>query len=291
MSSSIPIHAQTALLLKKLLGKPSTLADTPFFQEPDRNARAAVFQDQIYAEEIPKSAPVDLMSAALDDRGSLIEGSPAGRKSANSPVKRYVKVPLVHVVGSNGASYEAPDDATYGRVLQDSVPFNYGDGSYLIYLYRGDHSVIPFGEGNWILDTDSGVLTFYTSITGVSETNPPLISFYRYVGAKGASTGGSIDAADVVAIVQDTAITFSKTVTFDALDTAIILDSRDLSVLSAETPCWTLNLGNPDSAGSWRLCIMGGGGTSKTHFTLQSLSEQNEWVTKTSFSNNSDSEQ
>ena len=39
---------KTNYLFKKLLGKPSTLDDREFFQEPNRPARSNVFQTQIF---------------------------------------------------------------------------------------------------------------------------------------------------------------------------------------------------------------------------------------------------
>ena len=47
-------------------------------------------------------------------------------------------------------------------------------------------------EANWILDNDTGILTFYNSINSnlpesqhITITNPPYISFYKYIGGKG----------------------------------------------------------------------------------------------------------
>ncbi len=44
---------KTNYLFKKLLGKPSTLDNREFFQEPNRPARANIFQTQIFKDPIP----------------------------------------------------------------------------------------------------------------------------------------------------------------------------------------------------------------------------------------------
>lgn len=79
----------------------------------------------------------------------------------------------------------------------DIIPYFYGDATspnnYKIKLT--DDSDPPneliFGEptsGSWIMDTDSGVLTFYDDITTgltVNNANPPRISYWRYEGLTG----------------------------------------------------------------------------------------------------------
>lgn len=77
----------------------------------------------------------------------------------------------------------------YSRVMRDLIPFDYGRGGYAYKIYRNNGSPVYFGEGNWLMDVYSGVLTFYgTCPNGVSDSLPPSISFYRYIGKKGLNT-------------------------------------------------------------------------------------------------------
>jgi len=56
------------------------------------------------------------------------------------------------------------------RVIQNVIPFEYGNGGYNYNLFRADGSRIFFGEGNWQLDTYAGVLTFYGGLpNGINE--------------------------------------------------------------------------------------------------------------------------
>ena len=60
---------------------------------------------------------------------------------------------------------------------------------------------IPYtssGNGNWLLDCDSGILTFYDNVDSNAYTvvdedqNPPRISFWRYEGLIGNNTVMSV---------------------------------------------------------------------------------------------------
>ena len=71
-------------------------------------------------------------------------------------------------------------------LLQDSIPYNYDfKGTYSYQLYKNDNSIINFTEGDWIVDNESGILSFYDTINGIDQNNPPKITFYKYTGNKG----------------------------------------------------------------------------------------------------------
>jgi hypothetical protein len=78
-------------------------------------------------------------------------------------------------------------NAFYLAELKDAIPFNFGNGGYNFTLTDSIGAPIPFGQGDWVVDTDAGVLTFYSTIPA---NRPPKISFFRYVGLKGISGGG-----------------------------------------------------------------------------------------------------
>lgn len=78
------------------------------------------------------------------------------------------------------------DNAFYLTDLKDAIPFNFGDGSYNYQLKNNINQVIPFGLGDWIVDNDAGVVTFYST---VPSDMPPKITFCKYIGLKGLSGG------------------------------------------------------------------------------------------------------
>jgi len=152
--------AQQALLLfKKWLGLGQTTASREFFNETSFPGRSAVYTNQIWtqADLIPNTAPV------------LTNGQTSG------VVQYWVDVTLGAAAGTTNAFTSS--------LLIDAIPFNYGDGtSYNYTIKDSTNASIAFGQGDWILDTDAGLLTFYST---VPSNMPPKVSFYRYVGAKG----------------------------------------------------------------------------------------------------------
>ena len=179
---------QTSRLMKKSFGAAETLVTRDFFEEP-KLGKTAILPSQIWAEadKIPNTAPV-----------GMTNGQTVG------VVQRYIKLSLTHIPGSNNHSY-------YHESLKNTIPFNFGDGSYNYELYRSDGTTsIPFGSFDWLLDTEAGVLTFYnTGQTLVTSATPPQISFYKYVGAFGipsGTTSGINPHTPVLAATNDTDI-------------------------------------------------------------------------------------
>ena len=290
---------KTNYLFKKLLGKPSTLDDREFFQEPNRPARANVFQTQIFKDPIPTEAPTSLSGLGdtdLDNNGNTLAGSYEGR--TNGIVKRYVKIPLTAITGTGGKSYEALEattshpnnnnshgsggadgtSGTYNRVTQDGVPFNFDPlGSYEIKLYKANGTEIPFGSsgGEWLFDYESGIVTFYEydNISGIDASNPPLISFYRYIGEKGVG----------MSLVNKTIFNAGdKSGTGDSI-AAVQLDTRDISLIGDNDLSQSFQFGG-DYDGSWRITLTGGGNTQTgTSFNIQ-VRNNGAWIDKFSAS-------
>src|SRR5574344_208329 len=70
--------------------------------------------------------------------------------------------------------------------IKGVIPFNYYKDVYNYTLKTSAGVEIPFGVGDWVFDTNSGVLTFYGDVPdSVSVDNPPKISFYKYIGGYG----------------------------------------------------------------------------------------------------------
>ena len=190
-------------LFKKSLGKGSTTTSKDFFEEP-KDGRPSVLPFQIWAEgaSIPSTAP------------SLIDGQTDG------VVKRYVDLVLTQISGVPSAYYHAD--------LVDAIPFNYGDGSYNYAIKNNSGGPIAFGVGDWILDTDTGVLTFYgTTPSGM----PPKVSFYRYVGLKG-----------IVSTLADNSVTIAKIATSQVYSAGQLLSTDGSGSLS-----WTGKLKSTQS--------------------------------------------
>jgi hypothetical protein len=173
---------KSSKLFKQSLGKGETLIERAFFNEPFEG-RPTVFPDQIWNEAglIPETAP------------SLTNNQESG------VVKYFELLELQHVGGANDKSYFAPE-------LKDTIPFNYGDGESYNYAITKNNGTtpIPFGQNDWIIDTSAGLLTFYNGVpSGVNASNPPKISFYKYIGEKGVGSGSG--GANTTPFYQSTA--------------------------------------------------------------------------------------
>jgi hypothetical protein len=114
---------QASRLFKKSLGAAETLVAKEFFSEP-KLGKTTILPSQIWtdADKIPTTAP------------TLTNGQTSG------VVQRFVKLSLTHIAGSTNLSY-------YHDSLKNTIPFNYGDGTYNYALYKSDGTTqIPFGQ-------------------------------------------------------------------------------------------------------------------------------------------------
>ena len=163
-------------LFKKSLGKAETTLSYEYSNE-EKNGRPSVFYDQIWSQSnlIPNTADTSLVTNA----------SATGSSYSVGVVKYYNKLTLSTFVSTGNQNI-----SFYSDEMMDSIPFNFGDGSYTPRLYKSNGDEIFFGVSDWLLDTEAGVLTFYsTPPSGVNVSNPPKISFYKYIGDKGFGSG------------------------------------------------------------------------------------------------------
>lgn len=220
------------LLFKKYLGKGSSGTSSFYFNEP-RDGRSAVFPLQIWQDQ------------------SLIPISASAIPEVVVKVNDAVMIP---VPGQNFAFYSDQ--------LKDAIPFNYDfSGSYVPVVKKSDDSVVAFGENDWVIDIDTGMLTFYAGLpSGVSSALPPKVSFWKYIGGKGIpiQTGSmSSSWADTASWAESSswAITSSYTMIASwslASFTAIsaINSFGAVSADSAISSSWATDSGHANTA-SW----------------------------------------
>jgi len=157
----MPNDSQTAkLLIKDKFGVSSTDDTRQFYEEPYISNRL-VLASQIISDPIPTSNP---LSYGINNDSDI-----------SGVVKIYKDKVLTIVAGTTNSFYHTD--------LKNSIPFNYGNGSYSYILKKNDNTVIPLGNGDWIVDNSAGVLTFYGTLpSGVSSGLPPKISYFQYIG-------------------------------------------------------------------------------------------------------------
>ena len=151
--------AQQASRLFKLIFRKAERDTTKDFYEENTNTYPNVYPSDVWidAPSIPNTAPgTSGIAGVVNYVGNLtLVGTPVYPHSFTHPS------------------------------LYNVIPFNFGDGSYNYSLQTQGGTPIPFGTGDWLLDTESGVLTFYNGLpSGVSSSVPPVLSFYQYAGAQ-----------------------------------------------------------------------------------------------------------
>ena len=204
MDNELSIDEKINILFKKLYNKSSTNKNIPYYQEIFESRKTIIPEKQILSNKIPEIAPIELQLATLDDNGNTLDGSNIGKTSNDKIIKRFIKLELEYVsgsaIGTNSLNYSGI--SFYSENLKNAISFSTDNvtGSYLYNLYRKSGEEIIFGEGNWIVDNNAGVVTFYSSMNtnlGVEShidiNKPILISFYKYVGVMGM---GQLDLSE-----------------------------------------------------------------------------------------------
>lgn len=279
-----------ALLFKKNQGLPSTEdafgVPTDLGLEPVQYAaRPFILPSQIWGDQVPRQPPPDLdgdPDMLTDDMGNRLEGSPIGRASQHYPyMRRFYRLPMQQVF--QGTTNYHSWTVMYGNdvLLQRSIPVGFDQA----YMYRLEYKSgtryfdIVYGAsgGQWYVDPDTGILTFYDFPqvqNKVSVTSPPYISFYRYEGRTGFPfNGASVDEQGTGTTGIQGPVIFNggdKQPHFDGDGLAAVkIDDRNPTYMPMDSFLQGLQIGG-DYDGSWRIVVRGGGGRDdSTTFEVQ----------------------
>jgi len=205
MSAVINNDYQTNLLFKQFTGVAATQLDQQFSNEPYRSIKN-IFSRDIFIEEVPTQAPVSIYD--LDNSSNWVDSVNAlpsvdsissdtfSQLYPDSKLEFYKNVELTAVPGSNSRVWYKLDTSN-NNILQDTINFKFDDinSSYLMRIKYKPATVYINNPINsyplfWVLDNQSGYLQFYSTTVQLLAnanipTNPPKISFYKYVGKKG----------------------------------------------------------------------------------------------------------
>jgi hypothetical protein len=162
---------KTNIVYKARFGVADTESTRKIYEEPIKT-KSIVCSYQIYANDIPMVNP---LNPDFSD--------PDGTTLNYVQVKKNVTLTLV---SGTTATFYSP-------LLIDAIPFNMDKdgGTYNYKLTKSDGvTQIYFGINDWIVDPGAGTLRFYGGLpSGVSGGFPPKINYFRYVGARGVSSG------------------------------------------------------------------------------------------------------
>lgn len=297
---------KTTILFKKLMGKPSTVHTNAFFAEPGLSLQSVISSQQLWIDDFPETpegfeagdarATGYNTAATVDDVGVPITSTEtSGPKKSNANIVKLVKLQLNPVLASNGLAYDHP-------LLKDTIPFNFGDGSsynYALYLHpsRNSGKPIPFGAsgGDWIVDPDAGVLTFYNKgadfvKNDVSVTHPPAITFFRYVGRKGLG-GITNDIPEFNGALINGDMEVTGQVSLSGNNAGVTIGSSTVVKDMGSNNAPFIQLGNADSGnlGAWRFSVKKVGTDGLSDLVLESKIDDgtgtHDWTTVNIFSN------
>lgn len=181
------------LLFKHYLGAGSTRDNREFFEEAIKSS-FVVRPDQLwtYSDRIPDGTDATggkdnieyIINMGIDGRDPIFYHYISEDQNKVPLVKRWIDLPLTMIDKGTDNAFLIAD--LEGNQIKDIIPFNYFEEYYNYVLKTEDGKRIPFGVGDWNVDTYSGIVTFYGELPdGVDHEHPPLISFYQYVGGNG----------------------------------------------------------------------------------------------------------
>lgn len=157
------------------------------------------FQNQQYSQYIPLAPPVDI-TADLNFTPFYSGDIQKKYYSLQYPyLVYYQNIIMTNVTTDYDYSFYIKSNDTI--ITQNAIPILYGmntsnfnTGSTYFNatkVYNNDLSFeVVFGyNGDWLFDTDSGIITFYdTPPYDIGRDSPPRISFWRYEGLIGNSS-------------------------------------------------------------------------------------------------------
>ena len=198
-SSLFGLDEKVNYLLKRHLDLPATMNQKEYYQEDNTlSKKKNIYENQLLNDSVPNEAPVNLRSILTRDADSewriidhenlpQLSALPANRRAnvyAYHDTEYPTVVKYVHLklrpLEENRFSYSHP-------LLKDIIPAS-THSTYRYHLYDSEGREIGPTEGNWILDSDTGILSFYnyeTLTTEVTVRKAPTLTCYVYSGRRG----------------------------------------------------------------------------------------------------------
>ena len=176
---AISLSNQVDYLFKKALGAPDTVPSVlSYVQELTIFSKPSSYLSQIYAQSIPTTPPSDF---------SISIGTNIAASRSYPYIYKYTELMLSPTF--NGAS-----NSFISSNLVGMIPAAVNSKYLYSILTHDKTSVIstnPTYANTIVIDSDTGILTFftypslYTGNAAVTASQPPFVTFYRYVGLTG----------------------------------------------------------------------------------------------------------
>jgi hypothetical protein len=214
-SRGFSVFETSELLLKKLMWRTNTKANTAFYSEPYQSPR--IVPNQIMTNEIPIAPPEDFVRLSdteiVDQFNILLEEIPQFRTTINGTnvfsIERSIAYPYIYKVNKcKLLPYMSNPETTFSakamssgvNILANTIPFVFGEGAWKGTFYRTTPSgelaragtdTIKETQLSFVYDNDSGFFVAYEKDTvkntqyPISSATPPSVSCYIYKGTYG----------------------------------------------------------------------------------------------------------
>ena len=176
------------LVYKRHIGVADTRSSRDFYEEAIKSS-FYVRPDQLlmYGDQIPREDNPKGLAEIKKLQNGQVYGFTKSEGEKIGIVKYYEDYPLQAIdAGTDNAFKLVQEVDGVETQIKNIIPFNYCSDVYNYSLKTSEGKKIYFGVGDWVLDVNAGVLTFYGDVPpGVDHNNPPKISFYQYIGGNG----------------------------------------------------------------------------------------------------------
>ncbi len=204
-------------LWKKSKGWGSTHPEREVFEELYRSYDNISTNSVLtYGYLIPRKAGDMFFEAvrALDATNDIVEYQESSFKKV-PVIKKHTDLLLTKVSSNCDHAFAILDED--GNQIKNIIPYDFSDtGIYNIVLKTQDGVEIAWGSCDWMVDTNSSLLTFSNGVPeGISANHPPKLTFYQYIGPVGERHYVDATLFDI------------ENVTFDLLDP--VKDFTDLT--------------------------------------------------------------
>ncbi len=179
------------ILFNKYLGY-ADISGTTFATRWTENASETIYSNNIYFKKIPDNAPSILLSDIINvpykkapslNTTSLTYVKEYSSNPEQAHIVKYTDVQLYGFEGNPDIAFYYNDLSGNPNLLKGAITDRHTrDQSYTITVKRQDDTYVAYDE--YILDSDAGIIVFYNT-DGISRTEPPKITFWRYEGPVG----------------------------------------------------------------------------------------------------------
>lgn len=178
---------KTNTLWKNYKGWGSTHPERAEFEELYRSYKEISTNSILtYGDLLPRKQEDKFFEAVqeLDSTNNILYYDESSFKQVPL-LKKYTDFQVTAISSNCDHAFAILDEN--GNQIKNIIPYDFSDtGLYNITLKTSAGEEVAWGINDWLVDTNSSLLTFNNGVPeGISAENPPTLTFYQYVGPVG----------------------------------------------------------------------------------------------------------